>query len=1824
MTQRKWITLILFCITVASVMLLLPVSAHAAGHTDHCCCTQTATDPNHTCEENVTWEPFSTATLTDGGHYYLDENRISKAVVVGSKMEVTVCLNGNVLQAQKVITVYNGGVLNICDCGGNGSICSTRLNTEGYIVKVGSGGQVNLYSGKLTGKTTQGNTVRCVVVRGGTFNMYGGTVTGGCSDATILTSAGKVADTDLPGYGGNVLVYNNGTAIGTFRQYGGDISGGNAKSGGNMYIQGGKAFMYGGSVTGGTADGTASTDLPYEGSGGNIYITSDQNGIGNLTVSGSMITDGKANTLGGNIGGAGQSQKAQLTIDGTATVSGGAAESGGNLGFGFITNGVVVYINGGTVCDGSATADGGNLYSYRSPAYISGGTIKNGTAKSGGNISGNGAVTMSGGSVVGGQADQKGGSVYVGKGATFIMEGGSINGGKIATKTDLSTGGNVFVEGTFTMEDGEILNGYSYKGGNLQVQSSAKVTINGGQIYNGSVGAHGGNVLCYGSMTVTGGTIRDGRAEGGGGNIYLHNTDNSTLTINGGTISGGVSKSSVKGGGNIFVGGTAKTQGRAYLTVGSAAVIRDGTALNGGRGGNLTVANGATVVLDSCKLTGGSPYDLLLWRSSETYAESEDAAATRYKGGPSLELKGQTDLNMIWDNQFDEVIDGNACYATLSLNELTEQTRITLAVTNPTGEYAYVTIDKDYTGRLYSGMEGYVTAYENGFMRLAIAENLAAKVYDGDRWIADCTSFTDALSYEGGYIKLLQDVDAQGITVSDLYIDLNGFDLQNICVTGTLYGLDSTTDSYDGSNAGTLSNVTGTVAPLWRSTTARLGAAKRYLTVEQQGGYSFHRFYVGITKLSVAPNSAGAGYTAVFAGDDAVKAQLSDDAFGFVLWVEGGTPVCKGFTADALDRVTSKKLLLQNIMTPGGENNVQNATTDIYGQVYICFEGMEPVYSATCCYDLRQITQMADASFTSFNSTQQAALQNMYRSFETEMKSWQVANTRHHVEGKTPWDGVSAEGVVYLAEDLVLNKTVNVAQGKSLTLCLNGHTLSSNLRVFEINGTLTICDCGNTGLIQGKSTSLAPLFYVNQTGSFNLEGGTLQATSQVKGSIGIGTVYGGTMNMSAGSIFGGRATSNVGGISVQALGRFNMTGGQIYDCASGGNGGCIQCISGTVNLEGGKIYNGSAKLGGDIYMVNTAAELIVGERTVISGGTAETGGNIYANNSNISVLGAVSGGTAKNGGNIALEKSANTAMTVEILGDITGGAAENDGGNLYAVTPMHNRGNLTPMELTLGGTLTEGQAQSCGGDVYVTRCQLSLSGTIDIDEMYLGAGQLADTQQLLADSSVGVTMEQPGTITKTNNAALAGCFTSDQGTPALHADKLTLATFEAPQVNGFSAGFARVCITPQWAMPLDGMNKEAWHLENWQVISDIHASMIVLADGEDWNNTVVLCSIDILYIYDDFYNQVSSAIGDALNIPEENVFFTATHNHYSVDLQYNHENVKEYLEWFYPAMAQTAQEAAADLSPVAVSVGSLQTEKLVFNRRFVINDEYGTYISGAGTDPKVLKALWEEGKLNLAEGETTFKVAKYATEVDEQLQAILFDRADGDILMLNFQFHPGNVSTAGLGACRIAELQEQVEQTNPGVRCAIFQGAQGDTTSSSQLTDAVVGTDYYGKTDYIAAFDGNVSELLTQLKPVRTGTIHVVSDKLAALKKGSETDYYQMTVSAVAFGDVSFVTFPYELFSSNAMELKAQVAQKGLFEMTFVCGITNGMYRYMADEQAWASNSTNYSSIRFPDKTTNNEDSFEIRETLFVRGTAEAVVQWHLEQLEKLSALYDN
>ena len=139
------------------------------------------------------------------------------------------------------------------------------------------------------------------------------------------------------------------------------------------------------------------------------------------------------------------------------------------------------------------------------------------------------------------------------------------------------------------------------------------------------------------------------------------------------------------------------------------------------------------------------------------------------------------------------------------------------------------------------------------------------------------------------YIKLLhsttEDINADG----NLYLDLNGCTVTGYFTMNghTLYGMDSTTDGYDGRTAGKIVGGASFYKNIYQTGNVGDDTYKRYVAIQGKekdtSTLSFHRFNISVIgyRFELAAPECALFFIGQFRGDDAVKAHLT--SLGFTL-----------------------------------------------------------------------------------------------------------------------------------------------------------------------------------------------------------------------------------------------------------------------------------------------------------------------------------------------------------------------------------------------------------------------------------------------------------------------------------------------------------------------------------------------------------------------------------------------------------------------------------------------------------------------------------------------------------------------------------------------------------------------------------------------------------------------------------------------------------------------------------------------------------------------------------------------------------------------------
>lgn len=586
---RKYISLLL---ALCMVMSLLPATALAAG-----------ADDDH--GEHSDWTALSGSISSLSGNCYLTGNvTVSKEIQTSG--DVTLCLNGHMLNLSGKTLFVDSGSFTLCDCKGSGKITggitsasAVKVNDGSFIMNggtiTGNGGGVQVASsnssasfimngGSITGNTCDSSTYATsyscggVIVTGGSFTMNGGSITGNTAKGSIATIAS-----------GGVLVASGGS----FTMTGGEITN-NQCAVSNIIGDSGKdfaggvrvsSFLIGGSFTI-SGDAVISGNTAANGSANNVSLTGSQTiNIGSGGLSSGAEIGVTMESAGEFTSGNGARYQQCFFSDSDSYV---VVPSGGELALGTVIDNPHTHcVCGETNCNEHGSEQTFTPLSSLETTLGPGNYYLKHSVTATGDITISGAVNLC---LNGRKLDLDG--------HHFIVE----NGGSL-TICDCDSGGT-------------ITGGLAQQGGAVLVNSSGILTLYSGSITgntaSGGTGPGtsagnrmGGGAVCVngGTFTMTGGSIENNAANvtkknDGGGGVLLNS---GRFTMSGGFITGNsvtVTENGDTTGGGVYVNGGAFTM--------TNGVISNNSAPNGG---GVTVFMGNSPASSSFTLSDGSITD---------------------------------------------------------------------------------------------------------------------------------------------------------------------------------------------------------------------------------------------------------------------------------------------------------------------------------------------------------------------------------------------------------------------------------------------------------------------------------------------------------------------------------------------------------------------------------------------------------------------------------------------------------------------------------------------------------------------------------------------------------------------------------------------------------------------------------------------------------------------------------------------------------------------------------------------------------------------------------------------------------------------------------------------------------------------------------------------------------------------------------------------------------------------------------------------------------------------------------------------------------------
>lgn len=447
------------------------------------------------------------------------------------------------------------------------------------------------------------------------------------------------------------------------------------------------------------------------------------------------------------------------------------------------------------------------------------------------------------------------------------------------------------------------------------------------------------------------------------------------------------------------------------------------------------------------------------------------------------------------------------------------------------------------------------------------------------------------------------------------------------------------------------------------------------------------------------------------------------------------------------------------------------------------------------------------------------------------------------------------------------------------------------------------------------------------------------------------------------------------------------------------------------------------------------------------------------------------------------------------------------------------------------------------------------------------------------------------------------------------------ASSSAPEVitSWLQAGFARMEAIPDFTLGdigLDGSGNAATR-RCTEVLDPLTVTCIALSDE---NSTILVYTADTLGYNNNVLALLRTQISVATYVPQDQIFFGATHTHSAPRLLQKDDAGQAYLGVFCKAMIDAGKAALEDLSPAELYATTADLPDMNFVRHYKMSD--GSY---AGPNFGTFEGL---------------DIEDYSGTVDPELSLIKLNRGEGkqDILMMNWQAHPNRSSELGyykISADFVGAARNKLE-AETGMLVAYFTGASGNVHIDSRLPEdqhnmkwnvygeklaemtldilpdlskiGGTGISFTGNF-YPFQIDHSTDDLVPQAQEVVD--LWKTQSKEAGDKKGAEYGFssvYQantivekaqlgkslmMELRAFRVGDLGFTTGTYEMFTESGKYVK----DNSPFEITF---IITGNLLYIPNEAAFAYR------------------NYEADTTYFVKGTAEELTDIYVQLLQSL------
>jgi len=250
-----------------------------------------------------------------------------------------------------------------------------------------------------------------------------------------------------------------------------------------------------------------------------------------------------------------------------------------------------------------------------------------------------------------------------------------------------------------------------------------------------------------------------------------------------------------------------------------------------------------------------------------------------------------------------------------------------------------------------------------------------------------------------------------------------------------------------------------------------------------------------------------------------------------------------------------------------------------------------------------------------------------------------------------------------------------------------------------------------------------------------------------------------------------------------------------------------------------------------------------------------------------------------------------------------------------------------------------------------------------------------------------------------------------------------------------SVGYAKRKTTPDFPVGLGGYGGEKDRIWD-KIVEDLYLTCIAVSNGE---KTVLIYTVDSCNMPIRYQMRYRALISRETGVPEEHIFFGATHAHNASSIYFPQQ--ADLLE---KESVLAAKEALADCSEASLFAGKRAIPGMNFTRH---------YLTDRGERRSANMGLPKDAAL-----------VGHVTKSDPELTLIRFARKEKrDIVMINWQAHPDSAPAIGFtSVCPgwVGRLRDKLEEKT-GVLAAYFTGTAGNQTIDSRIPEEKHGLQWF-------------------------------------------------------------------------------------------------------------------------------------------------------------------